>query len=69
MVDQAMQSYAAAVTIAQESGVAELIAEGSRSFSDSIVITSVVGGVVMLLVAYLAYRLIPKDLDITESEH
>lgn len=69
LVDQAMQSYAAAVTIAQETGVMELIVEGSRSFSDSIVITSVAGGLVMLLVAYLAYRLIPKDLDITESEH
>lgn len=69
LVDQAMQSYAAAVTIAQETGATELIVAGSRSFSDSIVITSVVGGIVMLLVAYLAYRLIPKDLDITESEH
>lgn len=69
LVDQAMQSYAAAVTIAQETGATELIVAGSRSFSDSIVITSVVGGIVMLLVVYLAYRLIPKDLDITESEH
>lgn len=69
LIDQAMQSYAAAVSIAQQSGVMELIAEGSRSFSDSIVITSAIGGVIMIVVTILAYRLIPKDLDITESEH
>lgn len=66
-IDAAMQSYSAAVVIAEQTGVAELIREGSRSFSDSIVITSVLGGIVMLGVAFLAYKLIPKNLDITEE--
>ena len=68
-IDAAMQSYSTAVTITQQTGVNELIIEGSRSFSDSVVITSVIGGLIMLVVVYLAYRLIPKDLDITEGEH
>ena len=66
-IDAAMQSYSAAVVISEQTGVAELIREGSRSFSESIVITSVLGGIVMLGVAFLAYKLIPKNLDITEE--
>lgn len=63
------QSYSAAVDIAQRTGVAELLAEGAPAFSDSIIITSVAGGVVLLAVALIVWKLIPRDLSIAESEH
>lgn len=67
-VNQAMQSFSAAVEIAEQSGATELLQEGMNSFSDSIVITSAIGGVIMIVITVIAYKLVPKDLDITEGE-
>lgn len=67
-INAAMQSYSAAVGVAQQTGVVELITEGMRSFSDSIIITSAIGGVIMIFITILAYKMVPKDLDITEGE-
>lgn len=68
-IDSAMQSFSAAVTIAEQTGVTELVREGAASFSSSIVITSALGGVVMLAVSLAVWHLTPKDLDITEEVH
>ncbi len=68
-IDAAMQSFSAAAEIAAQTGVTELLAEGAVAFSNSIVVTSAIGGVTMLAVAIVAWRLIPRDLDITEGEH
>lgn len=68
-IDAAMQSFSSAVAIAQQTGTEILIAQGTASFNESIVVTAAIGGAVMLAVTALAYRLIPKDLDITEAEH
>lgn len=68
-IDAAGQSFSAAVAIAQQTGVSELFAEGAAAFSTSIVATSAIGGIVMLVIAFAVYRLVPRDLDITESEH
>ena len=68
-VSAAMQSFSAAAQIAEQTGAAELMREGAASFSDSIVITSVAGGVVLLVAAFAVWKLIPRDLDIAEGEH
>ena len=64
-----MESFSAAVQIAQQSGAAELMREGAASFSESIIITSFAGGVVLLLVSLVVWKLIPRGFDLTESEH
>lgn len=68
-IQQAMESFSAAVQIAQQSGAAELMREGAASFSESIIITSFAGGVVLLLVSLVVWKLIPRGFDLTESEH
>ena len=68
-VDAAMQSFGAAVSIAQETGVTELMAEGMPAFTNSIILTSVIGGVIMIAVTYLVFKLIPKNFDITEDSY
>ena len=68
-LDQATQSFSAAVEIAQETGVVELLNEGMQSFSDSVVITAAIGGIIMVIITLITYRLVPKDLDITKGEH
>lgn len=68
-IDAAMQSFSTAASIAQQTGVVELFNEGAFAFSNSIVVTSALGGIVMFIIAFVAYRLLPKDLDITEGEH
>ena len=68
-IDEAMQSFGAAAQIARQTGAAELMSEGAAAFSNSIIITSFAGGIVLLAVALIAWKLIPRDLDITEGEH
>lgn len=68
-IESAMQSFSAAVQIASTSGATELLIEGAAAFSNSIVITSALGGAVMLIVTFIIWRIVPKDLDITESDH
>lgn len=68
-IDEAMQSFGAAAQIAQQTGAAELLREGAASFSESIIITSFAGGVVLLAVSIVVWKLIPRDLDIAESGH
>lgn len=68
-IEEAMQSFGAAAQIAQQTGAAELLREGAASFSESIIITSFAGGAVLLAVAIVVWKLIPRDLDIAESGH
>lgn len=67
-VEAAGQSFAAAAAIAKQTGVEELMREGTASFNESIVLTSFIGGVIMLAVAFAVARLVPKDMDITRSD-
>ena len=68
-IDEAMQSFSAASQIAQQTGAVELLREGAASFSESIIITSFAGGLVLLAVAIVVWKLISRDLDITKGEH
>lgn len=62
-----LDSYGGAVSVAQETGVSEIISEGSAAFTDSFVTAIVIGGVIMLAVAAFVWLLTPKDLEITED--
>ena len=68
-INEAMQSFSAASQIAQQTGAAELLREGAAAFSSSIIITCFAGGVVLLAVALIVGKLIPRSLDIAEGEH
>lgn len=63
-ITAASSTYAEAVTVARQTGVTELIAEGSVAFTNSIVTASVAGGVVLLAVTLLVARLIPRGYSI-----
>lgn len=65
----ANDSYSAAVDIAVQTGVTELVAEGSVAFSHSVVIASAIGGVIMFAVAIIVLKLVPKGLDIMHGGH
>lgn len=68
-IDAAMQSFGAAIEIANQTGVNELLTEGTKAFSDSIVYASFIGGLIMIGVSFVVWRLIPKNLSIAESKH
>lgn len=68
-IGEAMQSFSAAAQIAEQSGAAELMREGAASFSESIIVTSFAGGIVLLAVALIVWKLIPRDFDLTRGEH
>lgn len=65
----ANESVVGAVEVAKATGLTKLATEATAAFSDSFVLTALIGGVVMIVVAIVIYILIPKSLDITKAEH
>ncbi len=68
-ITAAQESFGAAADIAAQTGVMELIAEGSVAFSNSLVTTAFAGGAIVLLMAAIVWRLVPANIDITEDKH
>lgn len=68
-VDAAMQSFGACTSIAADTGVTALLTQGMASFTDSIVLTSAIGGVIMIAVTIIVFKLVPKHFDITEDSY
>ena len=66
-IDTAQQSFAATIEIAQAYGLPELVRRGAQAFDESLVLTCMVGGVIILITALVVWRLIPKGLKITED--
>lgn len=66
-IDAAQQSFAATIEIAQSYGLPELVRRGAQAFDESLVLTCMVGGVIILITALVVWRLIPKGLKITED--
>lgn len=66
-IADALGSYGAAVSIAQETGVGALISQGALSFNQSLVFSAVAGGCLLLLLAFVVSRLIPKGYSIAEE--
>lgn len=67
-IETALDSYGGAVSVASETGVSALIAQGSAAFTDSFVLAIVIGGVMMCAVAVATWLLAPKGLQIAEGE-
>ena len=67
-VDTAAQSLGAAAEIAQETGVAELLAEGVAAFDSGFIIASAAGALIILLAMFIIARFIPRGLQIAEEE-
>lgn len=68
LINAAKQSFAATTEIGNMLGLPELIQRGADAFSQSLVVTCLAGGVIILMAAVLVWRLIPKGLKITEEE-
>lgn len=66
-IKTAMDSYGGAVSVAQQTGVQELINEGAPAFTDALSWAIVVGGVILIVVAVVIHRLVPKGLSIAED--
>lgn len=66
-IADALGSYGAAVSIAGETGVSELITQGALSFNESLVFSALAGGSLLLLLAYIVARHIPKGFSISEE--
>ena len=67
LINAAKQSFAATTEIGNMLGLPELIQRGADAFNQSLVVTCLAGGVIILVAAVLVWRLIPKGLKITEE--
>ena len=67
-IADALGSYGGAVAVAQETGVAELITQGALSFNESLVFSALAGGILLIVLALVVGRLIPKGFSIAEED-
>ncbi|MDO4291402.1 MAG: MFS transporter [Eggerthellaceae bacterium] len=61
-IDAAEQSIAAAYEIGREAGLPEILRMAENAFNDSLVLTCVAGGVIILESALVVWALVPKGL-------
>ncbi len=66
-IDAARQSYAGALEIANAYGLPELAHRGAAAFNESMVVTCLIGGIVILVAAATVWALVPKGLKITDD--
>lgn len=67
LIDAAQQSFAGATEVATEFGLPELIRRASTAFDQSLVFTCLIGGAIILISAFVVWKLIPADLKVTED--
>lgn len=67
LINAAKQSFAATTEIGNALGLPELIQRGADAFSQSLVVTCLAGGIIILVTAVIVWKLIPKGLKITEE--
>lgn len=67
LINAAKQSFAATTEIGNTLGLPELIQRGADAFSQSLVVTCLAGGIIILVAAVVVWKLIPKGLKITEE--
>jgi len=64
----ANESAISAIEVANSASVTQLANEAVIAFNDSFVMTALIGGIIMLVVAIVVFILIPKSLDITTQK-
>lgn len=67
-IDAARQSFAGAIEVAHAYGLPELIKRGAEAFDQSLAVTCLAGGIVILIAAIVVWRLIPKGLKVTDEQ-
>lgn len=68
LINAAKQSFAATTEIGNMLGLPELIQRGADAFNQSLVVTCLAGGII-LVTAIVVWKLIPKGLKITEENN
>ena len=69
LINAAKQSFAATTEIGNMLGLPELIQRGADAFNQSLVVTCLAGGIIILVTAIVVWKLIPKGLKITEENN
>lgn len=64
LAGQAQDSLGAAMYIAQEGGLPELAVQAAKAFTEGLQVTGVIGGVIMIAFAIVAFFLVPKGTKI-----
>lgn len=67
-IETVLGSYGGAVSVAQETGLTALLEQGALSFNQSLVFSAAVGFVLLLLLAFVVARFIPKGFSIADED-
>ncbi len=66
-IDACEQSFSVTAELAKQLDMPMLLKQGTEAFNESVVLTCLVGGVVILLVTVIVRALIPRGMKITED--
>ena len=66
-IDYCEQSLSVTAEIARQLGLEQVYDAGVEAFNDSVVLTCLVGGIIILVVAVIVWALIPRDVKITDE--
>ena len=66
-IDYCEQSLSVTAEIARQLGLEQVYEAGVEAFNDSVVLTCLVGGIIILAVAVIVWALIPRDVKITDE--
>ena len=66
-IDYCEQSLSVTAEIADQLGLQQVYDAGVEAFNDSVVLTCLVGGIVILVVAVIVWTLIPRGMKITDE--
>ncbi|RBO96256.1 MFS transporter [Nocardia puris] len=69
LADAARESLGSAIAVADQLGLPLLASEASAAFTESMQVTSLIGGLVMLAAAAVVFVTTPKGTDITRQSH
>lgn len=67
IINEAKQSFAATADISHTFDLPQLFTRGVNAFNDSLVLTCIIGGFIILATAIIVWKLIPANLKITDD--
>ena len=69
LASQSHESLGAAVSISEQLGMPQLLAAAQQAFTDSLQVTGIVGGILMIAAGAAVFLMTPKGTDISAAEH
>ncbi|KAB2328914.1 MFS transporter [Bacillus mesophilum] len=69
LASYANESVIGAIEVSAQTGIIELAAKAQTAYSESLVATGIIGGIILISSAIMVFLLIPKSFDLSKENH